>query len=448
MRIVLRYLGLFLLGIVTFVFALQATFPYDRVKSKLEEIASAKVDMSIGKIERGIFPGRFYLKDVTIRTRPNKEELEKLATVTDQKERDKQMAQFVTTIYIEKIQVDLGIFAGIRGIGSVDFNAKFEKGSISGNVIASKDEFSLHVVGDDVPSEDLPMREVLSNLPMSGNVTFALDLDVPIEKLKTGKTGPNWLTASGGAEFSCPASCTIGDGKAKLKLKAKNSRSQAFAAEGTDFGHVNIETLVAKVEVKDGKVDITKFETKSPDVELHVEYTMTLQQDLNESVVLGCLRFKGTDALKKREPKTYDQILLTGAARAPDGLDNIRLKGTFKDMKKLPEICGPGVSAMNADQPGSGAAMRPNLTVQPDEPTKPVATTSPQFNPSPTMFDAGVVGDAPGVINTKATIEMHDGGVPSVGSGSAGSGSQTGTEPPPGAGTAGAAAPGEPAHKH
>jgi len=43
---------------------------------------------------------------------------------------------------------------------------------------------------------------------------------------------PDWTKAVGSAEFECPNECTIGDGKAKLKLKAKNQRSQAFAGEG------------------------------------------------------------------------------------------------------------------------------------------------------------------------------------------------------------------------
>ncbi|MBA3463494.1 MAG: hypothetical protein H0T46_26295, partial [Deltaproteobacteria bacterium] len=45
-RLVLRYVGFFLLAVVTFVFALQLTFPYDRVKDKIVEALSTKYDVT------------------------------------------------------------------------------------------------------------------------------------------------------------------------------------------------------------------------------------------------------------------------------------------------------------------------------------------------------------------------------------------------------------------
>ncbi len=449
---VLRYVGLFFLAIITFVFALQATFPYHRVKDKIEEIASSKFDVSIREIDRGIIPGRFFLKDVTLKTRPSATDLERINAIADPKEREKQLLPLVTTIFIERLEVDIGLLGLIKGTASINLDGKFGKGSISGRISVSKGGTSIHVVGDDVPSQLLPMREVLSNLPMSGIVTFDVSLDLPNEKLKSGKVGPNWAAATGDAEFACPSGCTIGDGKSKLKLKAKNSRSQAFAGEGTDFGKVNIDTLVAKIDIKDGKVDITKFESKSPDVELHVDYTMTLAQDLNESVVLGCIRFKGSDALRKREPRTYDQILLTGAARGPDGLDHIRLKGSFKDMKKLPEVCGPDISATGIDTP-NGAPSRPNLTVQPDEPIKPLgsANVAPPIPATPPPApDAGIASDAAVIV--PVPHPDHEGSGSGVGSGSAQQQMQdrSGAEPPPPppGGSAGAGGAGEPSRKH
>jgi hypothetical protein len=96
MRKVLYYVGMFVLALVTFVFAVQATFPYDRVKQKLEEAASAKYDLSIFEIERGIMPGVFYLKNVTLKTRPAKDELERH---TDRRRRNATaIAQLPTTI--------------------------------------------------------------------------------------------------------------------------------------------------------------------------------------------------------------------------------------------------------------------------------------------------------------------------------------------------------------
>lgn len=433
MRKVVYFTGLFVLALVTFVFAVQATFPYDRVRGKIEALAGSKVDLKIENIERGIMPGVFYLEGVEMKTRPKQEDLDKAYAITDVKERDNALRALVTTIYVERMKIDIGLLAALGGTGSIDFNAVFGDGNIHGNITASKTNLELHIVGDEVPSELLPMREVLSNLPMRGNVTFELAFELPTEKLKSGKTGPNWPKAVGELDFECAAGCVIGDGKSRLKLKPKNVRQQAFAAEGTEFGHINVQSLTARAEIKDGKLDLTKFDAKSSDVELYVEYSLTLTQVLDDSPVMGCVRYKPTDALRKREIKTYDQILLIGGLRHNEsGLDHIRLKGTFKDMKKLPELCTGGSDSGDPDAPSTGRSSRPKLTVQPDDPVKP-ATPSPTIPTPPAILDAGIViphHDAALVPSRDPTHEQTGSG--SAGSGHAGSGSDaTGAAAPP-----------------
>src|SRR4029078_11502756 len=98
--------------------------------------------------------------------------------------------------------------------------------------------------------------------------------------------------------------CTIEDSKSRLNPRLKNRGQQAFAEVGIDFGKVNVDTLLADVEIKSGKLTITKFDVKSPDGEPHVDFERTLKQDFQSSLVSGCLRSKGGDALLKREPKS------------------------------------------------------------------------------------------------------------------------------------------------
>src|ERR1043165_6349696 len=100
-RKVLSGVGLFVLALVTFVFAFQLVFPYDTARQRIEEMASAKVDLSIDKVKRSWIPGRFYLKDVTLKTRPSAADLEKAVAITDPKEREKAMAQLTTTIFVD-----------------------------------------------------------------------------------------------------------------------------------------------------------------------------------------------------------------------------------------------------------------------------------------------------------------------------------------------------------
>ncbi|MGE5181305.1 MAG: type II secretion system protein GspN, partial [Acidobacteriota bacterium] len=326
-RKILRYVGLTLLGVFTFVFAVQMTLPFDRAKDKLVEVLSPKYDVTIGSVERGWIPGRVYLNAVSIRSRPTKP------------------SEPVTSMYIERLKGDLGLLALIGGNLKVDFDAKIGAGHISGDVALlgfGKKGLDLHVDGRALPASDLPMTAVLG-LPMSGKLEFSVDLDLPNETAKNGHVGANWQKAEGTIEIGCPTGCTFGDGKTKLKPLLKNQSQQAMVQDGIDFGKVDVDNLLAEVDIKNGNLDLSKFELKSPDGELHVDYHMKLEPDLNESIVTGCLRFKGTDTLLKKEPKTFAALQTTGAELRNDGLFHIKLADRFKEMKRLNAECGPNV---------------------------------------------------------------------------------------------------------
>ena len=104
-RRVLRYVGLTFFALLTFVFALQMTFPYDRVKDKIVEGLSEKYEVTIGAVERGIVPGRVYFKAVTLRTRQTKPD------------------EVVTTFFIKELEIDAGILPLIGGTIAVDIDA-------------------------------------------------------------------------------------------------------------------------------------------------------------------------------------------------------------------------------------------------------------------------------------------------------------------------------------
>ncbi|MBL9019474.1 MAG: type II secretion system protein GspN [Myxococcales bacterium] len=363
-KLALKIVGFFLLAVVTFVFALQLTFPYDRVKDRLVEALSTKYDVQIGDVERGIVPGRVYFKAVTLRTRPAKAE------------------EVPSVLYIEKLEVDMGILALLSSTAKVNIDAKIATGHIKGSISLSKKRTVVDISGIDVPAGNLPMKEIIG-LPMSGKLELEFSLDLPIDKLKSGRTGPDWTAAKGDITFECPSGCTFGDGKTKLKPKLNNARNQAFAGEGIEFGKINVDSMLAHVKIADGQLELDKFDTKSQDGELHVDFALTLAQDFGESDVAGCLRFKGSDGLQKREPKTYAALTTTGASIGPDNLFHIRLDGKFKTMKRLAQFCGPAVKSANMDNPGGAAGnSRPSITVQPADESLRGGSAAP-VNPPP-----------------------------------------------------------------
>jgi len=363
-RKVIRYAGFVVLALVTFVFAFQLTFPVDRVKDKAIEALADKYDVAIGDVDRSIIPGRIYFHSVSITTRPVK------------------ASDVPTRFHMDELEVDLGILAAIRGTLVVNLDARIQAGRIVGKIALASSGTQVHFVGEDLPSIHLPVREALG-LPMSGNVRFKFDLDLPNDKAKTGKAAPNWAKANGGAEFACPSGCTFGDGKSKLKLTAKDQRQQALLDEsggGIDFGKVNVDSIYANLELKQGKLEITRFETKSNDGELHIALNMVFNQDINASQVTGCLRFRGSDALLKREPKTHAAFSTTGGPLGPDNLFHIKLDGQLRNVRRLPLVCGS-----NAGDGSSGSTARPNLTVPPEAPKPGLGAVSapPPVVPTP-----------------------------------------------------------------
>ncbi|MFN0248701.1 MAG: type II secretion system protein GspN [Kofleriaceae bacterium] len=387
---VLKVVAYIVLALVTFVFALQLTFPYNRVKDKVIEALSSKYDVTISSVERGIMPGKLTFNAVTLRTRPAKAD------------------EVATTFFIKKLEISAGIFALIGGTASVDIDAEIGPGRIRGTVAISKTSTAIDIEGSDLPSAILPMRELMG-LPMSGKIAFGVNLTLPNEKSKSStKMLPNWQKAKGAFSFNCANNCTFGDGKTKLRPKLKNSRSQAFAADGIDFGKVNVTSMMAHVTIKDGILELDKFDAKSEDGELHVDFQVTLAPQLDDGMVAGCLRFKGSDILLKKEPRTHAALSTTGANLGPDGLFHIRLDGKFKEMKRLAQTCGPALKGGNMDDPANPSNnntgnSRPTITVQPtDTPAAGSANMknlpSAQINPPPPtvpVADAATADNSP-----------------------------------------------------
>jgi type II secretion system protein N len=363
-RRILRYVGLGVFALVVFVFALQMTFPYGRVGDKVVEAMSEKYEVTISNVERGWMPGRVYFNSVSIRPRPTKP------------------GENPAPFFIKRLEIDLGVLALIGGTISVDIDAtlgdnRVGYGHLTGTLeIAKLGKGSIHANfgGSGIPSDALPMASLIG-LPMTGKLNLGLNANLPMEKSKLGKSAINWQKASANVTLACPSACTFGDGKTKLKPLVKNTRNQAMVGEGIDFGKVTMDTLLAKVSMKSGKLTVDKFDTTSKDGVLKVDYTMTLEKEFGESMVAGCLRFKGSDDLMRREPKTHAALSTTGAELRSDGLFHIRLTDRFKDMKRLNQECGPGTNTNNGED--FSRSNRPNLTVQPDNGTPPPPPPSP-----------------------------------------------------------------------
>ena len=391
---IVKWIGIVVFTLLAFLFAFQATFPVDRLRDYAIEQLSTNWDVTISSVDRGIIPGNLTLNGITLRSRPSRAE------------------EPVTVIVIKEADLKVGLLPLLKMRLSFDLDLTIGSpkgyGHITGNITLpkfGKAGVKFDLVGDELPGESLPLKNQVG-LPMTGKLNFAVNLDLPTAKNKIGRSSTDWTKVDGSLDLSC-TNCTLGDGHTKLKPLLKNKSQQVMVGDGIDFGEVHIASLSAHAVFtpavgdpdahssgyKPGKFDITKFEVKSPDGEVHIDYTMTMATTIDESIVAGCLRFKGDESLLKREEgkKTYAAISTTGAELRSDGLFHIKLTDRFKDMKRLNLACGPnapGAKLGNGEDfssPHGGVLSRPTPSITPSisPPTSPPPPPQPSMTTPP-----------------------------------------------------------------
>jgi type II secretion system protein N len=369
-RKAVRIAAFIVFGLVTFVFALQMTLPYDRAKDRaIERLADKGWDMSVGDVERSWIPGRVYLHSVRLTSHTSKPD------------------EIPMIFFIKDLKVDVELLTMLGGNFSLDIDAKVANGRLTAKLEAplsfGAGTYVIKAEGKDLASDALPMQTVALQ-PTKGDLNLSADVSLTIEPLKSGKVGINWQKLEGDVEVACPSNCVYGDGKTKLKMKmtTRNKSQAEFGKDGIEFGIIKIDSLLAQLEAKNGKLTLSRLDAKSADGELKADFTMDLQQDVSESGVAGCISYKGSEELLKRDQRSFDAISLIGGALGPDKLFHIRLSEKWHDIKKQGIVCGGG--AGNMDEPGGTnptmpTVRRPNLAVQPEPPTQP----PPQVTPPP-----------------------------------------------------------------
>jgi type II secretion system protein N len=187
--------------------------------------------------------------------------------------------------------------------------------------------------GKQVSLADVPILADRIGLPITGTGDVSIDLTIP----KVGNT-PDYTKATGTISITC-TKCQIGDDKARLKMPARNASASAFGAEGLAFGHVAIDHLEMNLTAANGRIELTHWKFASPDVDLDLSLTLQLSKSLQDSGVESCVRFKPTDTLEKRDPKTHTMLSLTGANRGSDAYFSIAVEGSIKNARRLAREC-------------------------------------------------------------------------------------------------------------
>jgi hypothetical protein len=216
----------------------------------------------------------------------------------------------------------------LAGCGSKSGAPEATSGPIESTVKTTRDAVRVKAVRHEVPLAELPYAATL-RLPLIGTVVVDADLTIPIVDGKR-----DYRHAKGTASARCKGRCTIGNDVTKLKL---SDDPAAFVTE-VDFGHIDLDKLEASAEVVDGRAKISNL-VQSPDLTLHVDLSIELAAEPGQSEVVGCVRYKPSDALKLRDPKMYALIALIGGLVGPDGDYYVALSGRADQLAAKPHVC-------------------------------------------------------------------------------------------------------------
>lgn len=352
-RFGLRIFGYVALAVFAFVYALHLTFPYHRVKDKIEEALATKYDVVIGGVERSIMPGRFSLTAVTLRSRP---------TVAN---------EAVTTMYFKRVEVDIAFLPLLSKKVEIGLDVATPQGSMAGTVRLSKQATSIDFRLRNVPLATIPGIGDAVGLPLFGNGDGAFSLDLP--------TG-DWSKAKGKLDLSCKVGCVIGDGVTRIYPKAKRESDQAFVKDGTVVPEIKITRFELGIDIAKGEAKRRKFEMVSPDGEAQLDFTIKLAKKIGDSTIVGCISYKCSDALKTRWPKFAGTCDFSSPAIDSRGFHDIKLTGKLTSMRRIGATCATD-GEDSTPTTGGGVRSRPTLDSEPVRPVEP--TPLPALTPPP-----------------------------------------------------------------
>jgi type II secretion system protein N len=358
-RKIARWAGMGLLAMASFLVALRFTFPYERLKGKLADVLHDKYDVKVGDVGPGFLPGTVVFEDVVLRSHP--------ATPEEKP----------TEIMVDRLVLDLGLDFGLVGVlrkkAVFDIHADLVGGEIDADIDSSASYVEAHIETEGLALGKLPGVAAAVGLPMAGSLDAEVDLRLPAGK---------WKNAEGNIAISC-VGCAVGDGHAKMTMNSGASSSSsrrrrtsagaaAFSSTGVTVPRLDLGDARIQVDINKGVGEIKTFAATSKDGWLKIEGKIEFRDPFANSLFPGCMRFKLSDELKKRDPNFGNvEYTLSEKTRQADGSFAIPTKGRLTELRwDVRRKCGGGSADEDVEHTPPerpGLAGRPSLGVQPPE---------------------------------------------------------------------------------
>jgi type II secretion system protein N len=317
--------GLMLLfGGVIYSGSLLIVFPFERVGEFVEATMSTMgydVDVGAAKPMLGI---GVKLEDVRVANRP-----------TD----GTKPSHFV----IDTARITTKPWKNLLGGLAYAIKADAFGGDLSVAVEADKNKGEGKASINDINLADLPGIKESIGLPLAGTISAQIQLLLP--KLHAAE-------ADGRIEITC-TDCSVGDGKAKLKVP-----NNPLLAEGLTMPKLRFGDLDGTIVFDKGNGQIEGLHSKSPDIELDVDGTIRLADPIEMSQVDLYVKFKLSDKLVKSSDK-FELLLqfAEGQGKRNDGFFGFRMQGAvrrLRDPQWMKDSPFPPKSQRRAAKPAAG----------------------------------------------------------------------------------------------
>jgi type II secretion system protein N len=276
-RRILMWIGYPTAYLVMFGAFAYCTFPYDRLKQRLEAGFNAtqqtSPDASRLQIGEATWSWRFpgvVLKDIDL--------IPALAQAVTGGDAPAERP----TIHADRVFARVAPLSMLFGTTDVTYDVDGFGGTISGTLTVSAESKHLIAEFDGVDPGKLPGVMESLELPLSGMMTGKIDLRLPEGKISA---------AEGVVDIEI-SDLKIGDGKTKIR--------GLFALPTLDAG-----TMKLKATASQGKVKIEQFETKGTDLEASGEGRLRLRDTLSFSLIEQLsLNYKFSDKYRDKDDTT------------------------------------------------------------------------------------------------------------------------------------------------
>jgi len=347
-----RWVGYPVLALFVFVFALFYTFPYEQLRDKLVEQVSQRYDITIASIGPTLVPGGIVLESVTLQDRPEDPD------------------QVPSMMFFDEIEVDVGLLALLFGRLNVDLVAETASGTLEGSIssdspnLKSASELEVEVKTEGIQLGGIPGVREGVGLPVTGGLDAELKLVLPEMK---------FANAEGYLRFKC-ANCSIGDGVSKIKPRLPESkrndprykRRLAMYGDGLTVPQIALGAAEASIVIDKGVGKIEKLSAVSPDGELVLTGEIKFADPFKNSTLPGCLRFRISEELKKREKDFGNIDLILDAKRDDEGFFSFPTKGKLTTLQWDTRKPCKGIGGDGAED---GIKVRPTISSRQSRPT-------------------------------------------------------------------------------